>query len=75
MRYFYLLLFFLTSITLLQAQQITVLDSKTKDPIPLANLYFYKDSKNTLATSTDNSGRFTFDQDYDSTVRLLKFGL
>lgn len=65
MRYFYLLLFLLTSTTLLQAQQITVLDSKTKDPIPAANLYFYKDSKNILATSTDNLGQFTFSQDYD----------
>lgn len=64
MRYFFLAFCFFVA-NLFHAQQITVLDAKTKDPIPAANIYFYKDSKNVLAASTNNLGQVTYNQDYD----------
>lgn len=64
MRYLFLTLCFLVT-CLFHAQQITVLDSKTKDPIPAANLYFYKNNENVLAASTDDLGQLTPAPDYD----------
>lgn len=64
MRYLLLTLSLLLTY-LFHAQEITILDAKTKDPIPAANIYFYKDSKNVLATSTNNLGQVAYNQDYD----------